>query len=155
MIEFNTSIDIDAAPDTVWSLMRDVEGWTEWTPTVIAVEPLSPGPLAVGSRYRLTQPKFPAAVWEISELEDANRTFTWVSTGPAARVTASHRVEALESGSRAHLSIRYTGIVAELVARLTAGTNKRYIDLEATSLREESERLDSLQTGHGTATSVS
>lgn len=37
MTHFDTTIDIPAPPDRVWTALRDIEHWSEWTPTVISV----------------------------------------------------------------------------------------------------------------------
>lgn len=37
MTHFDTTIDIQAPPDRVWTALRDIEHWSEWTPTVISV----------------------------------------------------------------------------------------------------------------------
>src|SRR5580765_507243 len=64
--EFSISVDIRAAPPRVWALISDIEGWPGWTPTVKSVERLDAGPLAVGSRARIRQPKLLPAVWQIT-----------------------------------------------------------------------------------------
>jgi hypothetical protein len=84
-------------------VLSNIECWPEWTPTVMSIERLDRGTLAVGSRARIRQPKLPPAVWQITEL-DAGRSFTWVTRSPGVRVTARHWVEAREGGSRATLS---------------------------------------------------
>ena len=79
---FQIEIEIGAAPDVVWATMRDVERWPEWTPTVTSVRLRTPGPLSVGSRASIRQPKLPPALWCVTELDDSNRTFTWVNAAP-------------------------------------------------------------------------
>jgi hypothetical protein len=85
------------------------------------------------------QPKFPPALWEVRELDDAGRSFTWVSRGPGMIVTARHSVEAHGPGSRGVLSLRYEGLIAPLFARLTRGITERYLDMEANGLKKRSE----------------
>lgn len=132
------SIDIDAPADVVWSVMRDGARWPEWTASVTSVQPLGEGPLAVGRRYRIKQPKFPPAVWEVTELEEG-RGFVWVSRSPGIRVFAGHSVTPLGTGARATLSLRYEGPLGGILARMTRGITLTYLDLEANGLRRESE----------------
>jgi hypothetical protein len=73
-------------------------------------------------------------MWQITEL-DEGRSFTWVTRSPGLRVTARHWVELLEGGSRATLSLEFSGILGPLVARLTHGLNERYLALEASGLK--------------------
>ncbi len=119
--------------------MADVERWPEWTPTVTRIERLDSGPLAVGSRARIQQPKLPTAIWEVSELV-AGRGFTWITRSPGVRVIATHGVEPSSQGARAMLSVRFAGLLGGLVARFTRELNERYLSLEAQGLRERSLR---------------
>src|SRR5581483_7443607 len=75
MLDFRITVDINAPPDRVWAVMRDIERWPEWTPTVRKIRRLDNGSLAVGSRARIWQPKLPPAKWRVTELDDARRSF--------------------------------------------------------------------------------
>jgi hypothetical protein len=55
------------------------------------------------------------------------------------RVTARHWVEAFGEGSRAKLSLRFSGVLAGLFAYVTRGLNQRYLALEADGLKQRSE----------------
>jgi uncharacterized membrane protein len=139
MTHFSTSIDIQAPPDRVWAVMRDVEHWGEWTPTVTSVERLDHGPLTVESRALIRQPKLRPAKWQVTELEEG-RGFTWVSGIPGVRVAGRHWIEAIPSGSRATLSLEFSGILGPLVARILRNLNESYLTLEANGLNERSEQ---------------
>jgi hypothetical protein len=101
------------------------ERWPEWTPTVRCIRLLDRGPLTVGSRAIIRQPKLPPAKWRVIELDEPRRSFTWVSWGPGVRVIARHWVEACGGGSRATLSLRFSGVLAGLFAYVTRGLNDR------------------------------
>lgn len=96
-------------------------------------------PLAVGSRAIIWQPKLLPAKWEITELKDQERMFTWVTRGPGMRLTARHWVDVTRDGSRATLSLHFSGPLGGLFARLTRKLNERYLALEAKGLKERSE----------------
>jgi hypothetical protein len=138
-MEFSREIAIDAAPDRVWSIMRDVERWHEWTASVTSVRIQGGGPLRTGSRAWVRQPRFPPALWHVNQLEDPRRTFTWISRAPGMLVTALHGVEPCGTGSRARLSLRYEGLFGPLFGKLTRGITERYLDLEANGLKRRSE----------------
>jgi hypothetical protein len=76
-------------------------------------------------------------VWQVSEIVDG-RSFTWVTRSPGLRVTATHGVEPVPQGTRATLSLRFSGWLGPLVARITRGLNQRYLALEAKGLSERS-----------------
>jgi hypothetical protein len=143
MNDFRIEIDIQAPPDRVWAIMRDVDRWPEWTPTVRKIRRLDAGPIAVGMRGIVYQPKLPPAKWTITELDDTRRTFTWINRSPGLLITACHGVQATGAGSsRAMLSLRFTGLFAGLMARITRDLNNRYLDLEARGLKRASEASD-------------
>jgi carbon monoxide dehydrogenase subunit G len=139
MTDFSIQIEVQAPPARVWDIMRDVERWPEWTPTVTSIRLIDRGPLAVGTRAVVRQPKLPPAKWRVTELDEGRTSFTWVSSGPGVRVIARHSVEALGEGSRATLSLRFAGVLAGLLAYLTRGLNNRYLALEAKGLKQRSE----------------
>jgi uncharacterized protein YndB with AHSA1/START domain len=138
MTHFRIAVEIQASPERVWAVLRDVERWPEWTPTVTSIQRVDRAPLAVGSRARVYQAKLPPAEWQVTELEEG-RSLAWVTRSPGVRVTARHSVEASEGGSRVTLSLHFSGVLGLLVARLTRGLNERYLSLEARGLRERSE----------------
>jgi uncharacterized protein YndB with AHSA1/START domain len=137
MTDFAITIDIAAPPERVWAVMADVERWPEWTPSVTRIQRLDPGPLAVGSRARIRQPGLPPAIWHVSELVEG-RSFTWVTRSPGVRVMARHGVEPIAGGTRATLSLRFSGLLGAVVARMTRRLNERYLALEAQGLSERS-----------------
>lgn len=139
MTDFHIHVEIQASPEVVWAVMRDVERWPEWTPTVTSVRLLDKGALTIGSRAIVRQPKLPPARWRMTELDEPGRSFTWVSWGPGVRVIARHSVEVCGAGSQATLSLRFSGVLATLFAYITRGLNRRYLALEAEGLKQRSE----------------
>src|SRR5215831_439562 len=115
---FQIQIEIDASPDRVWAIVRDVERWPEWTPTVKSVRLQPPGPLAVGSRAAIRQPRLPPALWQVTELDDPRRSFTWVNAAPGLRVIAKHWVEGRGDKCSVTLSVSFDGLLAGPVAFL-------------------------------------
>jgi carbon monoxide dehydrogenase subunit G len=136
--EFGSAVEIAAPPERVWAVMSEIERWAEWTPSVTRVERLDPGPLAVGHRARIRQPRLLPAVWRVTAIEPG-RGFTWVTRSAGLRATGGHRVEPAGSGSRAELTLRFEGPLAGLVARLFGALTTRYLALEAGGLKERSE----------------
>jgi uncharacterized membrane protein len=132
------TVDIDAPPEKVFSVLCDVEHWPEWTPTMNSVQRLDKGPLAVGSSAQVRQPKLRPAVWQVTEFED-NRNFTWTTRAPGLRMKAGHLVEPRGSGSRVALSFEMSGLIAPLVSRLYGGLIEQYVAAETQGLKKRSE----------------
>jgi len=150
-MDMSRSIDIAAPPEVVWSVWSDVARWPEWTAGVAHVEVLDAdgrgaaasaadaSPLAVGTRVRIRQPKFPTAVWRVTTVEPG-RGFTWVSVSPGARVTGFHWIEPrADGGSRATMGLAFDGPVARLVAWMSRELTERNLGLEAEGLKRRSE----------------
>jgi uncharacterized membrane protein len=74
-VEQSTRIDVEAPIEQVWEVLRDVERWPAWAPTVTSVRRLDDGPLAAGSRVRVEQPRIPPTEYVVTELEPS-RSFT-------------------------------------------------------------------------------
>ena len=138
MRHFSITVDIAAPADRVWAVMSDVERWHEWTPSITRVTLLRKGALAVGSRALVRQPKFPPALWRVTELVPG-RSFTWVSVAPGLRVIGRHAVELTVNGTRAVLTLELKGMVGGLWGRLTRGITERYVAYEAAGLKARSE----------------
>ena len=138
MRHFEIRTEISAPPDRVWAVMCDAERWHEWTPSVTRITRLEQGPLSVGSRALIRQPKFPPALFKVTAIEPG-RSFTWVSVAPGLRVFAHHRVEPAGGGSQATLSLDMEGLFGGLWGRLTRGITERYLEFEAKGLKARSE----------------
>ena len=130
---FETTRHLDAPPEPVWEVLSDVARWPEWTPTIDSVERLDDGPLRVGSRAVVRQPRLPKATWEVTELVPG-RSFTWESTGPGLRTIGRHRVGPDGAGSSVTLGIEQTGPMGAVAALVWRRLTQRYIELEAESL---------------------
>ena len=137
VVDFSIDVDIAASPDRVWAVMRDIEKWHEWTPSVRSVTRRDRGPLRHGSQAWVRQPRFPPAFWTVTEVGE--HSFTWVSRAPGMVVTARHSVSQAGDGSRATLSLNFAGLLGPLFGRLTRDINNRYLAMEAAGLKRRSE----------------
>ena len=135
MSRFCTSIDIKAPPERVWAAFVDVESWPRWTPTVSSVRLLDPGPLAIGSRAEIRQPRLPVAIWQVTVLDESAGLFAWVSRRRGIAVTAVHCVEPLPAGAHATLSLSFTGLFGSFIARLMRNLTSEYVVTEAQGLK--------------------
>src|SRR6478609_5372432 len=138
MPRFEHAIAISAPPQRVWEILADVEEWPARIPTVDRVERLDDGPLAMGARTRLAQPKLPEAVWTVTELTPG-AAFTWTSSSPGVRITATHLVEPVPEGSRLTLAIDLAGWLAPVGWLMTRSLTQRYVQTEAASIKAAAE----------------
>ena len=134
-MRFEASIDIAAPAERVFAVYSDVERWPEWTRSVTSVERLDDGPLRVGSRARVRQPRLPTAVWEVTELVP-DRSFTWVARGPGIVTTGSHVVTPLDGdGVNATAALEQAGPLGSLMGRLTKRLTNEYLETEVRALK--------------------
>lgn len=138
-MRFEASVQVAAPADVVFGVYADVEHWADWTPSVTSVERLDDGPLRVGSRARVQQPRLPVAVWEVTELLPG-RSFTWEARGPGLRTIGRHIVEPLvqpATGEQSTITavLEQRGVVSPLVGLLTRRLTERYLDLEVRGLK--------------------
>jgi uncharacterized protein YndB with AHSA1/START domain len=136
-MRFEHAIEISATPARVWEVYSDVERWHEWTASITSVELLD-GPLRVGARARVRQPKLPVAVWTVTAY-DEGRSFTWTSGAPGLRTTGTHLVEPSGDGARGTARLDQEGLFGGLVGRLSRGLTERYLAMEAAGLKARSE----------------
>ena len=138
MPRFEHATTISAPPERVWEILVDVERWPARIPTVDRVERLDDGPLAVGARTRLAQPKLPDKVWTVTELT-AGTAFTLTSGSTGVRVTASHVIQPSPEGSRLTLSIDIAGWLAPVGWLMTRSLTQRYVETEAAAIKAAAE----------------
>lgn len=138
-MDVETVVQIDASPEQVWAVMSDVERWPEWTASVERAERLDEGPLRVGSRARLKQPRFPPVVWEVTEVEPG-RSFSWTARNVGVTSIGEHRIAPNPSGGvTVSLGLRQRGPLASLLAVVTGKLTRRYVETEAQGLKRRCE----------------
>jgi hypothetical protein len=138
MKKFNIAVDIEAPLERVWQVMIDIDQWHEWTDSISSVKRLNNGPFAEGTLVLIKQPKFPPALWKITEIVPL-KSFTWTSVGPGMHAVASHRIETVDRKTRVTLSMDYQGFLGAAFGRMTGGITERYMAMEAAGLRKRVE----------------
>lgn len=132
---------IQANPAAIWQTLTDVERWPRWTPTVLAVQPLTDHRLRVGSRYRVTQPKLRPAVYEVTECVP-HQAFTWVQRAPGATMIADHRLTAFDgAGTEVELSFSTEGLLGAILGSMYGKRIAEFVATEARSLKKHCELL--------------
>jgi len=139
MVFYESSIEIAASAARVWAVLADVAAWPRWLPTVTAVEPQGPLPLAMGARYRISQPRMRPAVWSVVALLPGSH-FSWECRSPGVRVAASHALKVVAAErTQVSLTIRFTGPMAGLARLLAGRLTCEYLDREVAALKRHVE----------------
>jgi len=146
-IHVKRTVNINAPPERVWTVMMDVERWPEWTESVKSVERLDTGEFRVGSKAKLKIRRSPNAnVWTVTELTP-NRSFTWETNSGGVKGTATHIIEPDASGSKVTLIVDLSGIVATLFGPMIGGQSRKNVEMEAEGLKRRAEGTDGAVNG--------
>ncbi|MFD9129142.1 SRPBCC family protein [Kitasatospora sp. NPDC059571] len=134
-VRYEVTVNVAAAPERVWAVLADVEGWPRWTVSKPSVRLLSDGPVTVGSEAEVRQPRLKAEVWEVTAAE-AGRTFEWRTQNPAFTTIGTYRIEPLGADRcRVVLGVHQKGILAPLLALPYGKLTRRYVEIEAAGLK--------------------
>src|SRR5262245_52786882 len=133
------SIAIDAPIEVVWSVFTDVERWPTWASSFTSVE-LIDGPMRLGAKARIRQPRLPTVVWEVTKWEPG-RSWTWTTQSPRARTEASDVLTRSGQGTVAEQSIVSSGRIGWLAALTWRSLTRRYLAIEAAGLKQRSEQV--------------
>ena len=133
------SITIDAPIEVVWAVFSDVELWPTWTRSVTSVE-LIDGPMRLGAKARIRQPRLPTVVWEVTKWEPG-RSWTWTAASPGARTEASHVLTASGGQTVAEQSIAPWGPLGRLAAFVWRSLTREYLAMEAAGLKQRCEQV--------------
>lgn len=138
MTSQSVSVTIKATPHMVWEILSALESWPEWTPTMLKVQRLDSGPVGVGSRTQVVQPKLKPAIWTVTEWKPGE-SFTWTTSSPGSLTIAEHVLEPMSEGCRLTLRVCFEGILGSMVGWMVSRTIKEYIGLEANGLKARAE----------------
>ncbi len=148
---FAVSRDILAPAESVWDILSNICDWPSWLPTVASVEALSGPELRLGARFVLRQPRLRTQIWQVQSLTPG-KEFTWAARSSGLTVTGSHRLVAeSERTSKVELKIEFDGLLARPMWFLVGALTRRYLLLEADSLKKVSEQTSG--SGSGDASS--
>ena len=125
---------VAGSADAVWAALVDVERWPTWTRSMQKLTRLDDGPLAVGCRVRIKQPRFMPIIWSVTEL-DPGRSFTWRSSTPGQTSVASHGVRPMGAGtSEVRLVVDQSGALSPIFGVFLTNLTRRYLRMEAEGL---------------------
>ena len=135
MSDFRHIVEIHVSPPHVWNVLLDVEHWPEWTTSVSKIQRMDIGPLTLGSRTRIWQPRLLPAVWQVTSLDEGRHVFAWTTHILGIKIVARHQIDTIGAGSRVTLTLNYFGVVGGFLARAYRDLNVDYLAREANGLR--------------------
>jgi uncharacterized membrane protein len=134
-MRFEASTDVAAPARAVFDTYADVERWPSWTSSVTSVELLDPGPLRIGSRARIRQPRLPVTVWQVTTLAPG-KEFSWQAFGPGVLTTGTHRVsENADGTSHVTAILEQRGPLGFVVGLMSSRLTRRYLRTEVDGLK--------------------
>jgi len=139
------SITIDAPIEVVWAVFTDVERWPTWASSFTSVE-LIDGPMRLGAKARIRQPRLPTVIWEVTRWEPG-RSWTWTARSPGARTEASHVLTRVGDGTLAEQAITPSGPIGRLAALMLRSLTRRYLAIEAAGLKQRAEQVAAASRG--------
>jgi hypothetical protein len=146
-MQIEVSASIDAAPHIVFGVMTGVERWPHFLRGIERVELLTPGPLAVGSRFRETRKMYGReAAEEMSvALLDPPRRMDLTAENHGARYLAIHDLQAEGNGTRLTLRFGATPLtfaarIFSMIGFLFVGSIRRQLQQDLDDVKAEAER---------------
>jgi hypothetical protein len=136
----NVELDVRAPISVAWGLIADIPRWPEWRPTVLSISQILPGPLRVGTSYRVQQPGLPERDWTVTFFDD-QRELTWETQAMGLRMVASHIVRRARSTSQIQLRFSLSGTLAPIILPFVRPKISRAIQLEIRSVKLAAEGL--------------
>ena len=89
------SIEVTAAPERIWKLFSDVDGWKSWNSGIEHIE--IDGPFEVGTRFTMQPPASDMFVSTLTAVQE-NESFTDETVIEDTRVEVHHRIEPFADG---------------------------------------------------------
>ncbi len=138
-MEFEASVEVEAAPELVWRTLTDVVRWPEATASMDSVRWVTGDEVAVGNAARIKQPRMLSTVWKVTDVA-AGQSFTWETSSPGVRTVATHIIgPAGEGKSTLTVGLAQSGPLAPLLGALLGARIRRYVGMEAAGLKRQSE----------------
>jgi hypothetical protein len=123
-------IEVNTPIKRVWAANENIESWSQLSPSMAEVRRLDGGPLAIGSRARIKQLRFPAAEWTLTAL-DPGRALTWESRSIGVRTIATHELESTAAGTSLLFAVDLSGLPVRLLAPVISRIARRFVEQES------------------------
>ncbi|HET7738532.1 MAG TPA: SRPBCC family protein [Tepidiformaceae bacterium] len=131
--------EVEASPEDVWAVMKDVERWPEWSESITSAALENARVLGAGVSARIKQPRVPAMTWQVTDYVEGER-FTWEATTTGSKSVAWHSVSEIAPGrTKVVLGVEQTGVLVPILKPLLGRMTKRFVAMEAEGLKRRAE----------------
>ena len=117
-MKFSASVEINASPEKTWSLLKNIEEWPKWIPSLKKIEKVSVEPLGKGSKV-LVVAKSAITVNLLMTITEfvAGQRVVMEGKVLGTRMTRYYEMEPVNGRARLTAGGEVTGLLAFLVRR--------------------------------------
>jgi hypothetical protein len=139
--EFDTSIEVDAPPERVWSILMDFDSYPGWNPFITSIE----GEQRMGGKLKasLTQPGGKTTTFKPTvQVFEAGTELTWLGRILMPGIFDGRhtlRVEPRAGGSTFYHREHFTGIISGLLMRFIGESTEAGFHAMNRALKERAE----------------
>ena len=116
MRAFAVSVNINATPEVIWSILTDGANWTDWNPTIEKVE----GSIVPGGKLKVFTKLSPGQAFPIRVSEFVSpQKMVWTGGMPLGLFKGERTYTLAPKGNGVEFSMReeFTGLMAPLITR--------------------------------------
>jgi hypothetical protein len=135
-VSSSRSIDVEAPPETVWSVLTGIADWPQWNRDVKSMS--FDGPLEPGSTFRWKAG--PATIVSTLEEVDPPGRVRWRGRTLSIDALHEYRLEPRDGGTHVETEETYSGLLARLMHGSLQKTLDRALEQGLQHLKAESER---------------
>ena len=136
-MEIKESIQIEAKPEDIFAVYKDVENWTSWDKHVISAS--LNGDFKVGTKGKIQPIKGPEVKIKITKLEE-NRLFVTEATPPLAKISFEHILTPIEDNlTEVTHKVKFSGISGGVFANMLGDKIKKSLPTVLKNLKQKLE----------------
>jgi hypothetical protein len=146
-MQIEVETDIAAPPEVVYATITDIAHWQDFLRAIERLEILTPGPVAVGTKFRETRQMFGRSATEemTVALLDPPRRFDLTAENHGTRYRAEHAIAPTAGGSRLRLvfggeAMTVGAKLGMLLGAAFKGAVKKQLQSDLADVKAEAER---------------
>jgi len=132
-MNFEHKISIDSDPATVYSVYKDVSGWSQWDVELVSSSLESD--FAVGTIGKLKPKGGPESKILLTEVTD-NQSFTVECGLPLCKMHFVHELKPIDTGTEVVNQLNFSGLLGPVFGRLMGKSISKTIPTSLAGLKE-------------------